>query len=90
MTIAVLDACKVIDPNSFFLSSSRKNWYFVPSAYTPLAINVEKSLLLKHFAIFADSSCVTWGKKETKDYFHTNKMMWSQPRFSPKHAFDEE
>ena len=56
--------CSVTAPWSFFfprtilLSSSRRNWYLIPSMWIPLAWNDVKSLLLKHLPMFAASVAV--------------------------------
>ena len=85
MTIAVLLAWREIAPWSFFLaktsfpSSSRKNWYFVPSAWTPLDMNAVKSLFLKHLAMLAPSWPCNWGNKKRRN---KTKRLQNYPRWS--------
>ena len=71
MTMAMLDDCKLTEPWPFFFaytkpSSSRRNWYLIPSSHTPLDMKIEKSLVLKQRAIAANSSAV--GCKQTWNF----------------------
>jgi len=80
ITMAVLLHCMVTAPQSFFFpritlpSSSLKNWYFVPSQWTPPDIKTLKSFPLKHLAIFAPSFCCNCKKNtiQLANYSFTN------------------